>query len=1204
MKFKRVEAYGFKSFADKAVLNFQDGITAIVGPNGCGKSNVVDAVRWVLGERSIKLLRGKSMQDVIFSGTERRKAMSYAEVNLVFNNEGPDRIFKTLEFDEVSISRKLYRNGNSEYYINGTQARLTDLLAIVRETGLGREGYSIVGQGKIQELVTAKPETRRTIFEDAAGVLPSKQARKEALNNLAAYEVNKQQLEALIDEMTRNSNNLEKKAEAAKRYLEIRDELMKLEANSYIFQKDNQAAQKARLQGLIDGLAEEIEKLNKDLDLKSEEFSKLLEDQAQVDEQLAAIQEEKTALAVKQESIAGQGNTFTARRDGYLNTKRDYSERLTKLEEHLDDINAKIREIFAKKQMSEEDKLEIQDDYNAAVQRQTDLTKDILDRELALENKNSEINKLLETVGDIKANIGTIEAQKQAVLDRIGEYNEEIGDIQSQVDNNEEIKSKLEESVNKLKEQKDKLDATVERLNNRYAELEKSIEEARETVQEMNAQNQTLSAQKAIYENMIRSHEGFAIPVQKLLKEADTNAYVKSKIIGLVAGLMQVPSKIQLAIETALGASIQNVVVENEYDAKELIEFQKRNSIGRITYSPLTSVKPRSIDPRYKGIVNEKGCLGDASKLIKYDLRFENVFSNLLGNTVICENQDVAIEIARKYDYGVRIVTLDGEVLSTTGTMSGGSATRGVGVLSQETRLKEINEELAKLRKEFVDIKRQFDEDKEEYDGLEEQIEEYENEASDVNEKYIGENSRFNAIVDILVGLNQRLDAAKQGKAKVEAQYKLYVDALNKVSSQNQAITGNKADIDKDAREGREAFNSKKKEKEQIDQKVQTLSVDLQTIKDKIEGYAADLERLENDKSVTKENINQCREVLKSNETNIQSVDSKLKNTVMSDEDKKRLREIDAVISQYQEKKKELVDKTKKVSDEKSALSEKIIDATNKKGKNEKTLVSIDEKMANIEEKMLEDYNLDYNGALVYKDDSFEFEPAQDRIRSLRASKNALGPVDVSSIDEYKVEKERLEAKQVEYDDLIKAEEDLRNIIDGLTKEILEKFNIEFEKIQANFQEVFKELFAGGSGRLSLREPEEGQDPLDAGVDIYAQPPGKKVQEMTLLSGGEQALTAMAVLFAILRLRPLPFVILDEVEAALDEGNVGVYAKYIKKFSKETQFIVITHRKPTMEKSDILFGVTMQEKGVSKVVQVSLEEAVKHSKKEAEKIEG
>ena len=1204
MKFKSVEAYGFKSFADKVTFNFQDGITAIVGPNGCGKSNVVDAVRWVLGERSVKLLREKSMQDVIFHGTERRKAMSYSEVSLKFNNEGPDRIFKKLDFDEVIISRKLYKNGTSEYYINGTQARYTDLIAIVRETGLGREGYSIVGQGKIDDIVKAKPENRRAIFEDAAGVLPSKQARKTALDNLKEYEINKQNLEIMLSEIERNVNTLEKKSEAAKKWLDIVEELKKLEANSYIFQKDNQASQKERLGGIIAGLTEEIEHLNTELLEKSKAFSMAMADQSQIDEQLSDIQKEQTALAVKQESILGRGNTYSATRDGYLNTKKDYSKRLIEFEQDLDDTNAKYRETFAKKQMAEEDKLEIQDDYNAAVTRQNALTKEILERESALDVKNSEIAKLLESVGDIKANIGKIEAQKEAVLDRIDEYNDEIKDIQEQIDNNEEIRANFEQSVKKLKDQKDRLEETVEKLNNRYGELEASIKHAQESVASFNERREALLAQRDLYEKLVSAKEGFGVPVQRLLKAAKENPYIKSKFIGVVADLMTVPKNIQYAIETVLGNSLQSVVVENEYDAKELIDFQKQNNIGRITFLPLSSYKPRDLEPQCRSIVNERGCLGVASKLISYNPRYSTIFSGLLGNTVICENSDYGIEIARKYNYQVRIVTLDGELFNTTGSIVGGSTTnKGVGILSQETRLAEIKQEIVDLENEFKDLKRQYLEDKSEYEDLEEQIEEYEKEASEVNDNYITENSRYEAIINILVDLNKRLEQAQKGKVEEEKQYQLYSAALAKVDAENKSITDSKSGIDKDAKEGREAFNQMKKEKILIDEKVQKLAVDLQTIKDKIENLTEELNRLDHVKENIKDSIRQCKEILDSNASDIKNVDSKIKSTVMSEEDKKRLREIEVVIKQYEDKKRALIEKANKLSDEKSALSQKMLDATDKKNQNEKRLLSIDERMAALEARILEDYNLDYDSALQYKDPEFQYEPAQDRIKSLKASKNALGQVDVHSIEDYKVEKERFDSKHVEYEDLIKAEADLKQVIDDLTNEIMEKFNAEFAKMQANFQETFKELFAGGSGRLEILPPEEGQDPLDAGIEIFAQPPGKVVKEMLSLSGGEQALTAMAVLFAILRLRPLPFVILDEVEAALDEGNVGVYAKYLKKFSKETQFIVITHRKPTMEKSDLLFGVTMQERGVSKVVQVSLQEAVSHSTTEAEQIQ-
>ena len=1199
MKFKRLEAYGFKAFADKTVINFEDGITAIVGPNGSGKSNIVDAIRWVLAERSPKLLRGKSMQDVIFNGTERRKAMSYCEVSLVFNNEGPDRIFKNLEFDEVKITRKLYKNSGSEFFINDTPARMVDVIAMVRETGLGREGYSIVRQGKIQEIIDAKPEARRALFEDAAGVLPSKVARREALANLDTANTNIQQLEALLAEMERNVNTLEKKAEAAKKYFEIVDELRKLEANSYIFTKDNQAAQVERIKGIIKGLEEDIEGLTEEQEKKSNEFEKVTNEQAQIDVLLDNAQREQTELAVKQENILGKGNTYSATKEGFLETKKDYSDRLAKLEDHLDDLNASYREYYSKMKMAQEDQDDVQTEYNEALARQNELTTDILNRETALESKNSEIAKLLESVGDIKKNIGKIEAQKQATLDRIGEYDEEIQELQQKIDDNEVIKSGFEASVTKLKTQSDRLEDTLSKFNERYEELETSIENARSRTEELNADYQSYKVRVSVLE----AKEGYSGPVQRLLKESRENQYVRSKVMGAVVDLMEVPKNLETAVATALGADINSVVTKDANDARDLINYQKQRGIGSIKYLPLTTVKLRDIDPACRGIVNERGCLGVASKLIKYDSKYNNVFQHLFGNTVFCENIDLGVIIAEKYNYRVKIVTLDGDKLETSGAISGGAKNvYSTGLINQEVQLKEFKEKLVEAEKEFASLKKQYQEDKEEFEELSEQIKEYEKEAEEATGKYIQENSRYEAIVDIIVDLNKRLEEAKSGKAEATKNYELYTEALAKVSKQNSDISSNKDDVNTAAQEGRAEFNAKKKEKAEVDEKVRNLSVQLQGLISKIEWYDNELKRLDGEKETTKRNIESCKEILAVKESDIKSVESKIKSTVLSEEDKKRLQELETVIAQYNEKKRELIETTKRVQEENSKLSTKILEFTHKKDTNEKKLISMDERMKALEAKIMEDYGLDYNSALEYKDEAFEFEPAQDRIKSLKASKNALGQVDPTSVDMYAEEKQRYDAKKVEYDDMIKAKTDLEQIIADLSKEIEEKFNAEFTKIQANFQDIFKELFAGGSGRLSIKEPEEGQDPLDAGVEIYAQPPGKRIQDMTVLSGGEQALTAIALLFAILKLRPLPFCILDEVEAALDEGNVGVYAKYLQKFSKETQFIVITHRKPTMERADRLFGITMQERGVSKIVSVGLEDAVKHSSTKAEKL--
>jgi len=1203
MKFKGIEVYGFKSFADKSSVNFQEGITAIVGPNGCGKSNVVDAIRWVLGEQSAKILRGSKMSDVIFNGTERRKAMSYCEVALKFDNSAnPERIFKTLPFDEVVISRKLFRNDSSEFYINGVQAKLKDVRAIIRETGLGREGYSIIGQGKIDEIVKSKPENRRAIFEDAAGVLGSKQARKDAIKNLADYEVNRQNTEALLAEMERSVLSLEKQAENAKKALEIRDELRKLEANSYVFQKDNNAAQKIRINEKIKGYKEQFEQLQRDAEACDKKFEELTEKQKQLDEQLSSLRKEQTELAVKQADIKGQGNTYAARLEGLLTTKEDYSKRLADLEDILSSINRDYRDYLSRKSMAEEDKLQVDKDYNEKVSRQNELMSEILKREQALQVKNEEINKLLESVGDIKENYGKIQAQAQSSLDRIDELNKDISDVQEKIDNNEYIRSQMEVNVDKLKADSEKLDATILRLSNRYNELIDEIDELNDKSIDLKSQIEALSSKIGWLDQMIKSYEGYTGSVKALLQASDRDPFVKSKILGVVANLMRVPEKYQLAIEVALGANIQNIVVNDEYAARDVIAYQKQNRIGRVTFIPLTSYRERNIDPSCAGILREKGCFGVASRLISYDDKYYKVFSGLLGNTVIVDNVDTGIQLSRKYNSQVKIVTLEGEIFNTTGSISGGDTkSNKSGLLTQEETLRQYKDELKRLKVDYDESLQKLKESKDEYSDLDEQITEYESEYKDVFSKYTNEKAKYDTIIDVLVELNTSLEKTNNKKKEEEARYQTIQAALARVSKENSDFSDSKLGKSDESRAERAEFEQIKLEKKEIDEEVTELRLQRQELENTIKTCNENLERLEEERKRTNENIKLCRDVLASNDGKIKTTDMSIKSSVLSQEDAKRLKELETVIAQYEEAKKPIVDKLRELSTKKDELAHEQLSVNDKKNKAEASLISMDEKMIALEARIMEEYNLDYEGALEYKVDDFDYEEAQGRIRSLKASKASLGSVNYDAIEQYQIEKARYDAKHVEYDDLLKAEEDIKKVISDLSKEILEKFNTEFEKINTNFQTTFKELFGGGSGRLQILEPEEDQDPLDAGVEIFAQPPGKRITSMTSLSGGEQALTAMAILFAILRLRSMPFCVLDEVEAALDEGNVGVYAKYLKKFSLDTQFIVITHRKPTMEKADVLFGVTMQEKGVSKVVNVNLKEAVAHSTTQAER---
>lgn len=1203
MKFEGIEIYGFKSFADRVTIDFQNGLTGIVGPNGCGKSNVVDAIRWVLGEQSAKILRGKTMQDVIFNGTARRKSLSFCEVDLKFNNEGPNRIFKNLEFDKVIISRKLYRNGNSEYLINGTNAHLRDIRAMIRETGLGREGYSIIGQGKIDEIINSKPEGRRAIFEDAAGVLSSKLAKKEAEANLADYQIKKDQYISLLQEVERSVNRLAKESETAKKAVEIVNRLTYLEANSYVFQKENNGVQKEKIKSKIEGIKEQIESLTKENQKYIDRFTELTEEQKSLDVQLGQIRDEKTKLAVKEESVRGAGNTLLATQEGLLNTKEDYSNRLKDLETENDANNALIRDLIAQKSMTIEERDDLQKEYNAAIKIQSQLMGDILSREQEIELQTKEVTDLIKTLGDIKGDLGKINAQKVAVLDRIADLVEEIASLENQLSEHEKNRDAHESIYQKSKKEKERLDNTVSELLNTFHELRAELEEIRNEAQELQSDISAEKARVAILEDYVNQHSAFSGAVQRLLQAADVDSSISSKILGVVANIVKVEEKYQVAIETALGASIQHIVVEDEEDGKFLIRYLQSRNLGRVTFLPISSFKTRELDPVYMPILKERGCLGIASKLISYPSKFASIMSGLLGSTIICDNIDNAVNIARKYSYGVKIVTLDGEVLNTSGSMSGGSTKSGVSILSQEKQLETLQTELKKHEERFNELKRIFKEKNEEYIDIDEQLKEYESNAKIANDNYIRENAIYEAIVSNIIDVQERLEKAKEKKLEQEEKIEIINKALEKIDKQNQDLRGNTSSIDGEAKKNREEFNQKKEEKAKIDARITEIKISLEGLRVKLNQIETDLNQAEEKKKIIKSNIDDCRNILATNDFKLKATTSNISKNVLSEEDKKRLKEIDAVIKKYDERKLEVVEEIRKNDEKRTDISNKLISLNTQKTNHENSLARMDERMNALEIRIREDYDLDYEKALLYKDDEFDFESAQTEIKSLKGQRSQLGPVNYNAVEEYAKEKERFESLDKEYQDLIIAENDLKGVIANLSQEILEKFTVEFNKINEHFKEIFKEVFGGGSGELRIKEPEEGQDPLDAGVDVYAQPPGKKVALLMQLSGGEKALTAIAILFAILRLRPMPFCVLDEVEAALDEGNVGVYAKYLKKFSKETQFIVITHRKPTMKLADILYGVAMQEQGVSKVYYASIEEAIKHSSEIPERVE-
>ncbi len=1192
MSFKKLELYGFKSFADKLSVEFDDGITGIVGPNGCGKSNVADSVRWVLGEQSVKMLRGKTMQDVIFGGTEKRRSLSFCEVSLIFDNK--NRTFN-MDRDEVVISRKLYRSGESEYSLNRMPARLYEITNLIQDTGIGKEGYCIVGQGRIDAILSAKPDDRRGIFEEAAGISKFKTEKVTAERTLERTKDNIEKVNAVINEIGKQLGPLASQAADARKFLSLSEELKYNEINSYLYQYENAAKTKRLLGEKLDSINEEIELRQSKLQEAESAYNAIMTASNDQDKTVELLHAEQNDLMVTAERIAGHGNVMKERLARYSEENERYKrlieERNAVIEQYskvLVDGATKL-ETLAKELESKKAELSREEE------KHQNLNNEIEAHEAEISGSNQKIVTSLDELTNIKANYGRLTAEQDALISRRAENNARIKTLLDDAEKIKQSANEISSVIARLESEKEevlkKRQISIERANG----LTEKMGEVNDEIRALNARVSSLETKCSMLEEMRREYEGYQRSVKSLMRDAETDRELSRHIIGVVAQLITVPEKYQTAVDIALGGSIQDIVVESEEDAKYLINHLKQHGYGRATFQPLSSVKGGVLRSEFRPALGEKGVCGLASEIVSYDRKFAKVIDNLLARTVIVEDMDSAVRVARKYDYGFRIVTLDGESLATSGSISGGSKKQAsTNLLSRENeinlhkeKLQEAKNALSKAYSQAEDVKRESNDVQLELTEHNERLRETDVRLATENEKY----AKFKGALDENAS---QVNAIKADNEKTISRIESIETQLHSVDELEGAISRDKQEVTKLIERRKVEFEEKKAERERCAEKVVSLRLEVQAKESETLSLKSENEKA---KAIC---VNAQQDVL-NYKSEVQTLMARLKETegealsaTMSEKDKKRLETIREEIVKITESKKELRDKLFSLDEEKKAYNRQLQESFDKRYKEESALARIDSDIEVMQARIWEAYELTYSGALALKDENFVFEGCVTQINKLRKQINELGNVNVRAIEDYDVLGERHADMTRERDDLEKARDDLQTIIKNLTEKMVTMFETQFAKISANFTKVFKELFDGGTGRLVLN-PSESGDPLEAGIDILAEPPGKKLQNISLLSGGERALTAIAILFSIMMLKPMPFCILDEIEAALDDSNAQRFASYLRKFSRQTQFIVITHRKPTMELADRLYGVTMEEKGVSRMVSVKLSDAVKNA---------
>ncbi len=1191
--FKEIDMAGFKSFADETHINFDGGITAIVGPNGCGKSNVSDAIRWVLGEQSSKALRGKSMQDVIFAGTEKRKKLSYCEVSLVFDNTNK---WFNIEYDEVVITRKLYRSGESDYQINKKPCRLKDIRDLLYDSGIGKDGYSIIGQGRVEEIIQSKPEERRAIFEEAAGIAKYKARKVETENRLARVRDNLSRAGDIIGEVERRLGPLRRQSEDAKKFLEFRDQLKNLEINAYVYQYDNASKTKQEINEKLQGYKDNLSILNSSMETEQAKYDKSLNEINSIDRRASELHEKVLSNTVALEKRQSDSRLLNEQ-------TKHLKEQIDRLNAELNSYNldvsqrtALVNNALALKEEEQQnltvytkESQRVADEYLALLD---ELTKSEGEKE---ENQRTIIDNLAKLT-DIKANLSGYIAKRDTMQENIKQDKEKLSNEQNE-------QSAVEKSVKELENEVESLKSSRETKEKNISNLREKIENLNEVVEELNSKVFSLKSsisndtnRKTILSNLQADFEGYQYAVKRLLQEGKTNSKLNSAIKGVVGNIISVDEKYQTAIEIALGGSIQNIVTKDENDAKILINYLKESKLGRATFLPISAVKPRSLSASDRSYLSSTGCLGIASDLVKTDSIYVPVIQSLLGSTVVCDNLDNAVNLSKKSGYAFRIVTLEGDVISPQGSMSGGSKkSNDSSLLGKENEIKALTKNIEEKSKELKQVENELNSNTATLNSLRETLNRENSEFQSVSNDYFAKNTRLDALKQNLSDLNEDIFSLQ---SQIKLAENIVADLNSKINSideveQNYNVT--QAKVGEFNETNKTAYEELKQKRDNYQEIMTSTKVKIASTEEKIKSLNKDIGAYNQEIENIKVNIERVQKEL---DSQLRVYDEVMNMYKAQDEDeetvqiKSELEDLNTKLSQFEEFKSSLMQELKSLDDKKTTLSADISRLNNKIYQEESRLQKVDIDIENMQERIYQEYELTYNDCKPLSNigDDFDIKETLIQINRVKNQITGLGYVNVNAIEEYKAEGARYEEMNAQIEDLKNAEADAVKIIQDLSNEMLEKFNTEFVKIQENFTKVFKELFGGGNARLELLPSE---DPLTAGVEIIAQPPGKVLQQISLMSGGEKTMTAIAILFAILKLKPMPFCFLDEIEAALDDANIERYARYLKRFSDDTQFIVITHRKPTMELADSLYGVTMEEKGVSKIVSVKLSDAVK-----------
>ena len=1181
MYLKRLELQGFKSFADKTVLELMPGLTTVIGPNGSGKSNISDAIRWVLGEQSMKSLRGTKSEDIIFAGTQNRKSLGFAEASLVFDNSDEKL---PIEYSEVTVTRKIYRSGESGYYINKTPCRLKDILELFMDTGIGKDGYSIIGQGKIDDILSNKSEDRRHIFEEAAGIVKYRARKEESEKKLEHTKLNLLRVDDIVTEIEGSIGPLKEQSEKAKKYLDYRENLKNIEVGLFLHNIEENKNNLSKIEEdekiLKENYEDELTKQNKfqiqkdDLKSDIDNITNQIEEMQKLGfESTNKIEKINSDIKVNEERIS----------NNEINYKR--------FEEDINETKNKIEELKEEQKTKENKKENLyknKEKFEAELkQKQEELEKisgKLSEKEIEIEEKKKKVEANVDLKYENQNVISTQNATFEEVEKREKTLKNEVQTTISELDSSRITKGEIEKEFSEIESKRNKAQEKLNNINEKRAESTQKIKEYEDEINKISYNIRMKDSRLKFLQETEKEKEGYSKSVKNLLLDCDKNKELSKGVCGVLANIVSTEKEYETAIEMCLGGSLQNIVTETESEAKKLVEHLRKNNMGRASFLPITSVKGRKIDKYDSKHIN--GIIGVASDLVKYEKKYEGIILSLLGRTIIVDNMDNGVELAKKNRYGFRIVTLKGDVINPSGSITGGSVMqKTVNILGRSREIESIQKEINVLNKKLENIQKEKENYLSDIEDVLEEASSLEQNMQEIDITYATEKQKMVSIEENVERLENRLARLKQEQESI----------INKKQELNSIKEEAKEQIEKLSKENEELnnvieefANLNKDNQKYIDD----LNFDITNLKISVSSFE------ESEMSI-KEMTERIGEDIKNNEESIRNKQEQLSN--IKNDNKQLMNNINELknkITQIKEDVENSGNKVEKLKEERIKSNEKLEKTEKEIESLFKTIEGLKEQLVKIDvkktktaqdiediiNKMWEEYELTPNSCENYEK-PVNVAQTQKRVKEIREEIKKLGSINVDSIEEYRQLKERYDFMCEQRLDLEDAIAKLKKIINEMTQVMKEQFSEKFKIINKNFNEVFKELFGGGKAELILTDE---QNILECGIEIQAQPTGKKLQNMSLLSGGERALTAIALLFAILKINPSPFCVLDEIEAALDDVNVFRYADYLKKFTKETQFLVITHRKGTMEAADTVYGVTMEENGISKLLSMKL----------------